>query len=294
MSVLGYWETSLPSLAMLRRMTLKEVDFATFAARHKPALEASPAKNFALLMPLHRMAVDTNARERARLWSAGGGSACSLLHNGTLVVGDIDIADCHGLAGQVEAEAIRRLLGPEASIECLIKKFNGSGLEHSEPMPQIVMELNREPNSRLSQGHARVATEDDLKTIVRWLAAFRAEALPDAPALKGDPLETRSRQLIGDNAIVIWEDKGKDVSMAAVVTRLSQCDAISMVYTPPEWRNLGYAGAAVTHLSKQIISAGKRACLYVDARNPISTRCYEHVGYVAVNSHLEVMRKIRN
>jgi GNAT superfamily N-acetyltransferase len=57
---------------------------------------------------------------------------------------------------------------------------------------------------------------------------------------------------------------------------------VGPVYTPPEHRRKGYAGAAVAEVSQHFLDAGARVCLYTDQANPTSNGIYQALGYVAV------------
>ncbi|WP_395694501.1 GNAT family N-acetyltransferase [Nocardioides sp.] len=57
---------------------------------------------------------------------------------------------------------------------------------------------------------------------------------------------------------------------------------VGPVYTPAEHRGHGYASAAVAEVSRRILEAGDRACLFTDQANPTSNKIYEAVGYRAV------------
>ena len=54
---------------------------------------------------------------------------------------------------------------------------------------------------------------------------------------------------------------------------------IGPVYTPPEQRRKGYAGAAVAQVSQLFLDAGARVCLYTDQANPTSNGIYQAIGY---------------
>ena len=58
------------------------------------------------------------------------------------------------------------------------------------------------------------------------------------------------------------------------------------VYTPPERRNRGYAGACVAGLSRRMQQAGHRCILYTDLGNPTSNSVYRRIGYRAVREGL--------
>jgi predicted GNAT family acetyltransferase len=55
------------------------------------------------------------------------------------------------------------------------------------------------------------------------------------------------------------------------------------VFTPPDVRGRGYAGALVGEVSARLIEEGHRFCfLYTDLSNPISNRLYRRLGYELV------------
>jgi predicted GNAT family acetyltransferase len=60
------------------------------------------------------------------------------------------------------------------------------------------------------------------------------------------------------------------------------------VYTPPEHRRQGYAGALTSHVSAEIRSAGNQACLYTNLADPTSNSIYQQVGYRPVADFVEV------
>jgi uncharacterized protein len=79
----------------------------------------------------------------------------------------------------------------------------------------------------------------------------------------------------------LWEDGGP-ASMAANREPVVGVVRLQAVYTPPEKRNRGYAGACVAGLSGRIREAGHRCILYTDLGNPTSNSVYRRIGYRAV------------
>ena len=56
---------------------------------------------------------------------------------------------------------------------------------------------------------------------------------------------------------------------------------VGPVYTPPEQRRRGYAGAVTAAVTAAFYAAGaERVVLYTDAANPTSNAVYERIGYV--------------
>ncbi|OKK08163.1 hypothetical protein AMK26_03840 [Streptomyces sp. CB03234] len=74
-----------------------------------------------------------------------------------------------------------------------------------------------------------------------------------------------------------------DVPLAAGQSR------VSPVYTPPELRGRGYAGAVTAAVSRAAQDAGARqVLLFADAANPTSTALYQRLGYRPAAEHLDI------
>jgi hypothetical protein len=77
----------------------------------------------------------------------------------------------------------------------------------------------------------------------------------------------------------IWEVDGEPVSMVGYHLPIFGVCRVGPVYTPPEHRRHGYAGALTSHVSADIIAQGNQACLYTDLANPTSNKIYYEAGY---------------
>ncbi len=64
---------------------------------------------------------------------------------------------------------------------------------------------------------------------------------------------------------------------------------VSLVYTPPELRGRGYAGAVTAAASQQALRAGaQELLLYTDLANPVSNSVYQRIGYRPVEHELSL------
>jgi predicted GNAT family acetyltransferase len=77
------------------------------------------------------------------------------------------------------------------------------------------------------------------------------------------------------------------VSLVARKEPVFGVSRVGPVYTPPELRGRGYAGALTAHVSRRILDAGERACLYTDLANPTSNKIYAAIGYEPVADFVE-------
>jgi predicted GNAT family acetyltransferase len=127
-------------------------------------------------------------------------------------------------------------------------------------------------------GAVRAATEADLELLVAWWSAFLAEVSHDPPT--DVEAAVRLRLEAPGWGIGLWEDGGEPVSLAAFGNPTPNGARVGPVYTPPEARGRGYAGALVAHVSQQLLDAGRRFCfLYADQANPTANGIYRRIGY---------------
>lgn len=125
-------------------------------------------------------------------------------------------------------------------------------------------------------GECRIATTDDLETVLNWAKAFELELLDKV--MPGS--EERLRARMERNAIYAW-DTGDELTSMAVRVRTSKHSAsIGLVYTPPALRGHGYASNVVAGASQDLLDEGYQFCtLFTDLTNPISNDIYQKIGY---------------
>jgi uncharacterized protein len=129
---------------------------------------------------------------------------------------------------------------------------------------------------RPASGRLRLAAADQRDQLVRWWRAFHAEAEPLHP----DDAERDVAASYGDRALYVWEDRGEPVSLICGRLTGNGYGWIGPVYTPPERRRCGYAGAGVAATSRRLLDAGASRCLlFTDLDNPTSNKIYHEVGY---------------
>ena len=125
-------------------------------------------------------------------------------------------------------------------------------------------------------GALRVATETVFDLVAQWMFAFTQDARLDGTV---ESTREMTSLRIDDRDMFLW-DVGRPVSMAAKSRRTTHGTAIGPVYTPPEFRRRGYAGALVAALSQQLLDAGWEFCaLFTDLANPTSNSVYQKIGY---------------
>jgi predicted GNAT family acetyltransferase len=141
---------------------------------------------------------------------------------------------------------------------------------------QRVYVLHRVKTSTPPRGQLRAADEGDTELVAGWTCGFRLDALGQAGEEEARRL---TEQRIAAADIYLWEDP-QPVSMAMKTRSTPHGISISLVYTPPEQRNRGYATACVGELSRLLLASGRQHCaLFADLGNPAANRVYQRIGY---------------
>jgi GNAT superfamily N-acetyltransferase len=121
--------------------------------------------------------------------------------------------------------------------------------------------------------------------IVAWYEAFAAE-VGEAHAAMGGVVDDR----LGHNGLWLWEDEaGEPVSLAGHSRVLAGMARVGPVYTPPEHRGHGYAGALTAATSSAAMRAGaSEVLLFTDLANPTSNGVYQRIGFVPVDDRVSL------
>ncbi len=158
-----------------------------------------------------------------------------------------------------------------------------TGRPHRLSMSERVFRLERVIPPRPVEGAMRVVAKGDRELLARWLAAFAKEALgqdEDTSRMH----EFAGRWIAGQGrTMYFWVVDGQPVSMVGVSGETPNGIRVAPVYTPPELRRRGYAGALTAAVTQAQLDSGKRYCfLYTDLANPTSNHIYQAIGYEAV------------
>jgi RimJ/RimL family protein N-acetyltransferase len=132
-------------------------------------------------------------------------------------------------------------------------------------------------------GTARLAAGTERDLLARWFGAFAREV--------GDPPgQDHGRAVagrLGYGGVTVWEAGGVPVSVACRTRAVAGMVRLGPVYTPPELRGRGYAGAATAAVSQAALDAGLReVVLYTDLANPTSNALYQRLGYHPVEDRV--------
>jgi len=130
-------------------------------------------------------------------------------------------------------------------------------------------------------GRLRRAEVSERDLMVQWWSAFQAETgSPESDAASAVDASMAGGRLF------VWDDGGTRC-MARATEQLGGISRIGAVFTPPNWRRRGYAGALVAALSDWLRDQeGANSVLYAQLANPGSNAIYRRLGFEAVSEVL--------
>ncbi len=149
-----------------------------------------------------------------------------------------------------------------------------------------IMRLDRLIIPRLI-GNYLPATTDDLETLINIEINFYHEVI-HTQVLPKDIAIKAKKQIENKQIYKLTNSSNQIVSIAMASRKLYHGRAISLVYTYPEYRNLGYSSSLMYHLCLQLFDEGNEyVTLFVDKSNPISNRVYEKIGFYISESNYD-------
>lgn len=194
-----------------------------------------------------------------------------------------DEAALNPLLGDLQGSALPGVLGPKSLAQTFAEAWwRRTGQPYQIEMAERIYRLRQVTEVRGVPGSLRPAREGDRELLSAWTVAFNLEAMHAQE--RGEELEKTARRIVGDylrrGSLYVWEVAGEVVSMAGAAGPTPHGIRIGPVYTLPQRRGQGYAGACVAALSQKLLDEGRTFCfLFADLANPISNKVYQRIGY---------------
>ena len=179
-----------------------------------------------------------------------------------------------------ELKSMNYLIPGVLAEQRLAKRFaqihTGSDGSHLH-MSMNIMRLDRLNELPKAPGFCRPLCEGDMFYVPYWERSFNEDCRVEATDIPTKINDVKAR--LGKDIHYIWED-GHPVSQAVSTRNTQNGGGINGVYTPPHYRNKGYAASVVAELSRILLNRGHKFCfLFADAENPVSCGIYRKLGY---------------
>jgi len=157
------------------------------------------------------------------------------------------------------------------------------GLTSKVTMNQRIYELAAVNPDIKQFGAVRLMDERDMHFFPYWLEAFNAANIYGRTEMSIPQDAESYLYRLSTKKLYILEDNGIPVSMAGYTREMQTAVGVAFVYTPPYYRERGYATSCVAQISQLALDKGFTKCvLYTDLLNPTSNSIYQKIGYVPV------------
>lgn len=265
-----------------------EVAFTTDAAEAlalaEPFLTASPVEHNLILTLLHARVV---LPQDGRYWTVQAAGRVSgfvfqspVTFKATLTPMQPELVDAAVEAAAGEAD-LPGIIGDAAAASRFAGRWTELRKGAARPTAgQRLYELERLNQRSDVPGALRPAADADIPLLVAWMRDFNEETDERGT----DPAEMVPAR-VAAGQFYVWDHNGP-LSTAAASPPIAGVTRVQAVYTPPENRRRGYAGATVGGISQHMTSQGLRCILYTELANPTSNSVYRRIGYRAVNEIL--------
>ena len=189
-----------------------------------------------------------------------------------------------------ETRPVAGVLGADGQAKTVIKRLGLSGeafaTNRSEGLYALDLDrLSLPLDFDYSRSKLVEAKRLDRVVLKRWIKAYEIETLgsEDDGALEKH-VQNRVERIFGDTDCWALLNDGSPVSLCGFNARLPEIVQIGPVYTPPEYRNRGFARVLVGLTLQKVKEQGvRKAILFTD--NPAATKAYLAIGFEKIGSY---------
>jgi predicted GNAT family acetyltransferase len=173
------------------------------------------------------------------------------------------------------------IVGPEKPSTRFAREYcQTANMTLQESLTTNMMELEQVIWPPTALGEMMFLQPHQADQAVDWTLAFQDEAIPNE---KQTVFQIRKiiDARISAKSLFGWVNLSQGlVTMASISRETRNSFAISLVYTPPEFRGRGLASNLVAKLSQYLLDRGKRyVFLNADVRNSTSNKIYQKIGF---------------
>jgi len=174
-----------------------------------------------------------------------------------------------------------QVVGPRAAVTAVVARLGAAGLSPRLEQSQTYLAVER-GGLRSSQPlpELRTAGPEDHELVFQTGAEMRAEELQEDPRV-ADPegYARRAQAECREGYTYLWLENGALRFRASLSALTADAVQISGVYTPPEWRNRGFARRGLAELCSRLFDRTRAACLFVNDSNAPALAVYSRLGF---------------
>jgi GNAT superfamily N-acetyltransferase len=216
----------------------------------------------------------------SRFWWLSDASLVALTCEGMLMPLLAPGCDLSGLRRALAGQTITGAVGPAASVRPVLAALGLADhpMQKDEDEPGFALALAELILPDSPGTHLIVAGEDHRRLLQDWRSAYQQELLgtPAAEAATRAAADIDGWIRRGSHRILLQDDR--PVALCGFNAALPEIVQIGGVYTPPAFRNRGYARRAVAlHLAAARARGATRAVLF--AASPAAARSYTALGF---------------
>jgi ribosomal protein S18 acetylase RimI-like enzyme len=162
-----------------------------------------------------------------------------------------------------------------------LQEMERQGIKPSKLESQECLALSLEGLRPRPAPAARFARPDDLAAIMQLQHAFQVEYFRATSDLEEEFAGMAIGRMAG-GGIVVAEEAGEVVAKVEIMVRTPRMGQIGGVYTRPEHRGSGLAGACMSLLCERLLKDYEAAVLTVAVSNEAARRLYYGLGFVHI------------
>ncbi len=176
------------------------------------------------------------------------------------------------------------VVGPSMSSELFARIYcDFTSRKHKLGFAQKIYQNEKVIYPQVVPGCLQIADESHTELVAKWIAEFKAEAIPNEQDTPDKTLQLAASKIKNGEAFLWFNENKSPVSMNFVGRPTKNGIGVNAVYTPKALRKKGYASVLVAATTQKMLDQGLKFCvLYTDLSNPTSNKIYQDIGYTEV------------